>query len=100
MHSKISIRGGTSHGSARILARAGRARAGSARSSSGKSYLDLSRLARAREILIWLWLGSLGLGVVKWLGSARLTSQRTSQNQAKFWLVLARTCNKMEHDLN
>ena len=61
LYSEVKIRGGTSHGSARISARAGRARASSARSSSEILNQALARLARARKFLMRFWLGSLEL---------------------------------------
>ena len=52
-----------------------------------------ARLARARENWIQIWLGSLGLEVLKFLGSARLTSQKRAKFMpyfGSFQLILAK----------
>ena len=89
--SGLHSRGGTSHGSARILARAGRVRAGSARSSSKILGENSARLARARKLLMRFWLGSLELGDLS--GLARLVFRAKKRAKIKpkfgsFWLVL------------
>ena len=56
-------------------------------------WLEPARLARARENWIQIWLGSLGLEVLKFLGSARLTSQKRAKFMpyfGSFQLILAK----------
>ena len=83
-------RGGTSHGSARISARAGSSWACSARSSSKIMGENSARLARARKFLMRFWLGSLELGDLS--GLARLVFRAKKRAKIKpkfssFWLV-------------
>ena len=83
-------RGGTSRGSARISARAGRVRAGSARSSSKISGENSARLARARKFSMRFWLSSLELDNLS--GLARLVFRAKKRAKIKpqfgsFWLV-------------